>query len=164
MFARNLTLNRVTNVEPHGEALSGDGRPIELRSNPRNSGAPSAHSATLSHRRVSGIASLTLDALFERHTVDHCRLLKMDCEGSEYAVLQAANVWGRIDYLCGEFHSNQRLRSQGFSPEGLRDFCVARLSPEPPGVFLPDDVNVDGELNGKFMPGYPRECEYYFVA
>ena len=89
LFDRNLALNGITNVRLYPEALSGDGLPITLAGNPANSGGFSAHSATLDHARVSGVSSLTLDRIFDRDRIERCRLLKVDCEGSEYEALMA---------------------------------------------------------------------------
>ncbi len=36
---------------------------------------------------------------------DHIRLLKLDCEGSEYPVLLTATCLGRVAEVCGEYHT-----------------------------------------------------------
>ena len=136
LFARNLALNRISNVELYPEAISGDGRQLDLRGSATNSGAASAHAATLSHGCVCGIHSLTLDQVFARHGIARCRLLKIDCEGSEYEILSATTVWDRMDHLCGEFHTNDILKSRNCSPQALREDCVQRLGPDRVTVFF----------------------------
>ncbi len=130
LFARNLALNRISNVELYPEAISGDGRPRDLRGNATNSGAASAVATTLSDRCTFGIPSLTLDQVFARHDIACCRLLKIDCEGLEYEVLSATSIWDRVDRLCGEFHTNEFLRSRNCSPQALSKFCAQRLAPD----------------------------------
>jgi len=130
LFARNLALNRVCNVELYPEAISGDGRRLDLRGSATNSGAASAHAATLSYCCVFGIPSLTLDQVFARHGIARCRLLKIDCEGSEYEILSATTAWDRVDRLCGEFHTNDILKSRNCSPQALREYCAQRLGPD----------------------------------
>jgi FkbM family methyltransferase len=130
LFERNLALNRVSNVELHSEAISGDGRPLDLRSKATNSGAASAVATTLSDRCAFGIPSLTLDQVFARHGIARCRLLKIDCEGLEYEILSATSVWDRVDRLCGEFHINEFLKGRGCSPQALRKFCAQQLAPD----------------------------------
>jgi FkbM family methyltransferase len=127
LFRRNLELNGIDCVTLYPEAVSCDGRLITLAGNPANSGAPTAHSRTLGHARVAGVPSLTLDQMLDRECMERCSLLKIDCEGSEYEALTAAHGWGRVERLCGEFHSNRLLRSRGHSPERLLEYCQDRL-------------------------------------
>jgi FkbM family methyltransferase len=130
LLERNLALNGVTQVTVNPEALTADGRDIEMTTNPTNSGGAGAFAKSLQSGRYSRIPSISLDDLFERHSIQHCALLKLDCEGAEYEVLQATRVWDRIGVLCGEFHSNQFLESLGHSPARLRQYCAARLTPQ----------------------------------
>ncbi|HEY8505238.1 MAG TPA: FkbM family methyltransferase [Gemmataceae bacterium] len=44
-----------------------------------------------------------LDGL-RREGVERVRLLKIDCEGSEFPILLTSRRLGRIDEICGEFH------------------------------------------------------------
>lgn len=136
LFDRNLAINRISNVELYPEAISGDGRPLDLRSKETNSGAASAVAATLGDRCVCGIPSLTLDQVFARHGITRCRLLKIDCEGSEYEILSATTVWDRVDRLCGEFHTNDILKNGNCSPQALREYCAQRLGPGKVTVFF----------------------------
>jgi FkbM family methyltransferase len=129
LFDRNPALNGVTNVRLCPEALSGDSQPITLIGNPTNSGGVTAHSITLNHARITGVPSLTLDRILDRGSIERCRLLKIDCEGSEYEALMTTRSWLRVEHLCGEFHSNRLLESRGHSPELLRRYCEDRLGP-----------------------------------
>ena len=49
---------------------------------------------------------VTLDDLFAMFVVEHCDLLKLDCEGSEYDILFAASpaTLGKIDHIVAEYH------------------------------------------------------------
>jgi FkbM family methyltransferase len=129
LFRRNIEINGAAGIELHPEAVTGCGRTLELAGNPQNSGGYTAYSKTLIHRSVSGIASMTLDGIFERHEIERCALLKIDSEGAEYEVLNETTVWPRIDHLRGEFHMNALLAGRGYSMQGLRDYCDQRLSP-----------------------------------
>ena len=127
LFRSNVEMNGVTGIELCPEAVTGCGRTLELAGNPLNSGGYSAHSTTQNHCRASGIASLTLDQIFERHGIERCVLLKIDCEGAEYEILRKITVWPRIDHLRGEFHMNTLLASQGYTMQGLHDYCAQKL-------------------------------------
>jgi len=127
LFARNLEMNGIDNVRLYPEGVSGDGRAIAMASNPTNSGGATAHSLTLDHARVSGIPTMTIDRMLERDGIARCKLLKIDCEGAEYEALGATQCWGRVERMCGEFHSNALLKRRGHSPDGLLGYCKARL-------------------------------------
>lgn len=52
----------------------------------------------------------TLDKLFEEEHIDRCKILKIDCEGCEYPMLEAASkdTLRKIDYIVGEHHFRER--------------------------------------------------------
>lgn len=128
LFRRNMELNEATGIQLCPEAVTGHGQMIDLVGDPFNSGAYTAHSVTQNHRRASAVPSVTLDQIFERHAIERCALLKIDCEGAEYEILQNTSVWPRIDHLRGEFHINNRLSNQGYSMQGLHDYCAERIT------------------------------------
>jgi FkbM family methyltransferase len=129
LLEQTLSLNRVSNVRTHKLALSGDGRFLEMATNPTNSGGASCQALTLTHRRTDLIPSTTLDRLFDALKVDNCKLLKIDCEGSEYEVLMSSRSLDRVEYLSGEFHLNDWLSGRGYTVEGLRQYCEQYIEP-----------------------------------
>ncbi len=130
---RNLSRNGVTNVVPHRAAVTADGRSFKMSAHfYSNSGSASGHYANL---RSPGffhyeVPSITLDALFARHQITRCRLLKIDCEGSEHEVLLGCRVLDRVEWLAGEFHLNQGLERAGYSFERLEAHCRRFVAPE----------------------------------
>ena len=130
LLVRNLAANAVGNVLPLNLAVTGDGRPVHLVSNPwTNSGGSTAQLRNMSlpghlHRRCP---SVTLDELFDRFAIETCPLLKIDCEGSEYEILHASDRLGRIDHVRGEFHENDFLRDKGYSAQRLARYLAARV-------------------------------------
>lgn len=62
----------------------------------------------------------TLDALFARHGVERCDLLKLDAEGAEYDVLYGASpgTLARVGAIAGEYHDvrpeDPRTRVEAF--------------------------------------------------
>jgi FkbM family methyltransferase len=123
LLLKNLALNHVENVRAHNLALSADGRFLEMATNPKNSGGATCHARTLTHRRTDMIPSTTLDHVFDALKPARCKLLKIDCEGSEYEVLLSTRSLAQVEYLSGEFHLNDSLASQGYTVEGLRQHC-----------------------------------------
>jgi hypothetical protein len=73
--------------------------------------------------------STTLDAVFTVNDIKHCKLLKIDIEGSEHEVLLNSSCLSRIEYLVGEFHINDNLRAQGYAIESLQEH-LKRFIPE----------------------------------
>lgn len=126
----NLALNGVTNVTAVPKAVTADGRRLELVACRDFLGGASAHFASARSGQVRYTAeSVTLDEVFEQHGIERCRLLKIDCEGSEHEILRAARCLGRVDHLAGEFHINATLRAQGYSIEGLLEHCGRFVDP-----------------------------------
>ena len=71
---------------------------------------PSAHSlypsATELKTNPTRVECVTLEDVFSEYGVDRCGLLKLDCEGSEYSLLEAVpdSLWKRIDRVAMEYH------------------------------------------------------------
>jgi FkbM family methyltransferase len=129
LLSENVGRNRVSNVRIHPFGISGDGRLLKMATDPENSGGATCHSRTLTARAADMIPSATLDAVFEALGIERCKLLKIDCEGSEYEILHATRSLGKVEYLSGEFHFNDPLLAQGHTPEGLRLHCQKYIEP-----------------------------------
>ncbi len=86
-------------------------------------------SSSLQHRRTSGIPSTTLDSIFEAFGIRKCKVLKIDCEGSEHEILASTTRLRDIEYLIGEFHINARLVSEGHTVRGLISHCAKSIHP-----------------------------------
>jgi len=125
---RNLAANDIKNVEPYNVALTGDGREITISGDPSsNTGGMSAFTNPNGHSQKVQSKTLTqiFDGLFEQSPNGRAKLLKIDCEGSEFEILGGADpkLLNRIEHLRGEFHINQRLKAAGCDPEALHDLC-----------------------------------------
>jgi hypothetical protein len=84
------------------------------------------------------VDAVSLADFMDEHAVDRVHFLKMDCEGSEYEILEglSADHFSRIDHLAVEFHGTatfspdegatrliELLRRRGF--EHLKDVSPA---------------------------------------
>lgn len=130
----NIEANGVSNVTVVPKAVTADGRPLILAARRDFLGGASAH---YDGARVAGpghvqytVESVTLDQLFENHGITRCKLLKIDCEGSEHEILRAATVLDRVEHLSGEFHINAALEARGHSIDGLREHCARFVAPD----------------------------------
>nr|AUN37814.1 hypothetical protein [uncultured bacterium] len=130
LLQQNLERNGITNVRTYQLGVSGSGRPLDMVTNPQNSGNSTCYSRTLEYSRTTGIPSTTLDHIFDSLGIDKCKLLKIDCEGSEYEILFSTRSLGKVEYLSGEFHQNGLLLSQGYTCEGLLKYCEDQIGPD----------------------------------
>lgn len=121
LFRKNLDLNKVDSVEVFNEAVTSDGRSIRLLVHPSNTAGATAQVGTmdLAGHEVHEVRSLTLDEIVDRHGIEKGRLLKIDCEGSEYEVLLSANCLERFEFFSAEFHENSYLREKGYTTSAL---------------------------------------------
>jgi len=120
---RNIEANGVQNVTPIHAAVTGDGRNVTITGNlSQNSGGASMwHGGDLLY---SG-PSWTLDKLITNLCkIDRLKLLKIDCEGAEYEILQSTTpeVLRRIDVLRGEFHRGKQLGNPDELLEYVRQY------------------------------------------
>lgn len=118
-FQENLQRNQVENVALYNLAVTRDGRPLKMYMHPRNSGGGLVEGLTQAqnfkeHHHYE-VESLAFDQIFERFGIEHCRLLKIDCEGSEHEILHHSHKLKQIEYIAGEFHSNPTLRARGLT-------------------------------------------------
>ncbi|HEY2363859.1 MAG TPA: FkbM family methyltransferase [Candidatus Angelobacter sp.] len=145
-FARNLRLNNVSNVSLFQQAVTADGRSIMLRLVDSNTGGASAVFDMAGAYTVGPVESVTLQEIFDKTIAptQRCRLLKIDCEGTEYEIVPSP-VLDRVDFLAAEFHEGVlygrteypsinigqahalgELCSRFFSPERMRIVCCQK--------------------------------------
>ncbi len=108
-------------------------------------------------RRVDAIS---LDDLIREVTDDgrrRIRLLKMDCEGSEYPILLTSRMLHLVDFICGEFHnytiSHGRDHAFYKVPEHARIEGYSRYTIDELADYLEDaNFHVD-PVNNPHLPG-----------
>lgn len=77
--------------------------------------------------------SYPLDAVLEKY--DNIKILKLDCEGSEFPILYTSKLLDKVESICGEYHGWENRMKEGFYPrkdirvqgEG-KDFTIADLT------------------------------------
>lgn len=143
LLERNVALNDLgERIVAVNEAVGPDG---DLSLNVQVDGADVHASATWydgSEPRI--VPSVELGTLLARHELDHVDLLKIDCEGMEYDIVETASddTLGRIGAIALEFHRvpyfrtryarlKTRLRAAGFALEAEGRILRARRPIEP---------------------------------
>lgn len=102
---RNLTASRLGNVEAVQAAVAGEAgvRPFSEGGN--------AMLGTLGVAGGPGVAvrCVGLADLFATHGLDRCDLLKLDCEGAEYEILERCppDTLSRVRRIVGEYHQGE---------------------------------------------------------
>jgi FkbM family methyltransferase len=126
LLEQNLRRNRVKNVIAHNQAVAARAGSIDLVAHlASNSAGSTAFLGTdhpAGHERFR-VPSVSLDDILNTYRINRCPLLKIDIEGSEYDVLHASHLLGRVMQIRGEFHENAHLRSHGHTMKSLQVFC-----------------------------------------
>lgn len=119
-FLINIQLNQIPKgtITVEHKAITCDGRNINMSINALNSGGSSI-SDVISVGEVTqecncNLKSTTLEKVMCKHKIKNLKLLKIDCEGSEYEILYGTtqDYLKRIECLRGEFHENKDLTQE----------------------------------------------------
>jgi len=115
LLSRNMARNGLANVRLFPQAVSGGAGPRDLHL----SSSPAGHSLHIVEpggQHVS-VPSLSLADVFEAQALETVGLLKMDCEGAEYEILEAAVPWplDRVRRIAMEAHALDGTRTRTVS-------------------------------------------------
>ncbi|MGI8847287.1 MAG: FkbM family methyltransferase [Candidatus Dormibacteria bacterium] len=106
MLVRNLTRNGARNVEPINLALSDQVGTLllDVSGDPVSMGTLT--SGQQPRESTVRIAATTLEKALRERGIERCDLLKLDCEGGEYAILASLDneLLRRIDHIVMEYH------------------------------------------------------------
>lgn len=97
---KHIELNNLSNVIPHNMAVTNDGRDVEIFTDPYNN---SGGSTLYGKGNAQKVKSTTLLDIFSAYNIESLALLKIDCEGAEFEILDTP-LLGNIKRLRGEFH------------------------------------------------------------
>ena len=98
----NLKLNKTNNIFPFNLAVSSDSSDLDIFLNEDQSG----HSIFSKNNKKITVKSISLKQIFDENKILNCKLLKLDCEGSEYQIIDALplNYFDRIENIVIEYH------------------------------------------------------------
>ena len=102
IFLDNIKLNNFKNIFSFNIAVSKQDGNIPLYLNDDASG----HSIFLKNSNSIQVDSITLQKIFDLNNIKKCNLLKLDCEGSEYEIIDSLpeNYFSMIDKMIIEYH------------------------------------------------------------
>ncbi len=84
LFLKNVENNNLTNIKVFNTAVSKSDGKINLFLNSDQA----AHSIFTKSDLFKEVNSITLQKIFEENNIKNCDLLKIDCEGAEYEILE----------------------------------------------------------------------------
>jgi len=117
LLRENLAHPPFSHVRCFPKAVAGRSGTLDFYLSPAD---PSAHTLLPGKEgctMATRVEAVTLAQVFQEHQVEACDLLKLDCEGGEYEILDALpqDLWPRIRRIRMEFHRGP----QGWDSERL---------------------------------------------
>jgi FkbM family methyltransferase len=109
LMQENLQLNRITNVCVFPEAVGAESGELELD---LAGGEPlqfQSHQGKMASAEAClRVKSISLAGVLEKTELESCDLLKLDCEGAEFAILFATPqaTLEQVNYIVMEYHDN----------------------------------------------------------
>lgn len=102
LLSYNVNLNRIKNVKTFHKAVADKSEVVRVY---LNSDA-AAHSIFAKGSSYEEVESISLKEILDSNKIETCNLLKMDCEGSEYIILNSLpdKYFERIHKIVMEYH------------------------------------------------------------
>ena len=102
LLRSNISLNQSKNIMPFNFAVSDKSSKIKIFLNDDQSG----HSIISNEGPSEIIDSIQLKEIFEQNKIHVCNLLKLDCEGAEYAIIESLpeEYFKKIKKIMIEYH------------------------------------------------------------
>lgn len=102
LLVENIKINNLTNVKCFNKAVYTQNKNVRIYL----SNDQAAHSIYGNGNAYIDVNAVTLSDILNTNDIEICNLLKMDCEGSEYEILQSTSdeYINRIQKICLEYH------------------------------------------------------------
>ncbi|WP_371504454.1 FkbM family methyltransferase [Nitrosopumilus adriaticus] len=102
ILTENLELNNIKNIIPFNSAVSNQNNKTKIFLNSDDS----AHSIFDSGKDSIYVKSTTIKSIFDENEIENCNLLKLDCEGAEYQIIDSITpeYYTKIDKIIIEYH------------------------------------------------------------
>lgn len=100
------------------------------------------------------VMTLTLEQIIQQHGLDRIDVLKLDCEGSEFSILENSTSLDRVQRIIGEYHGQERFHElvrRKFADWKLRILKGGEL-----GTFWLENPLEKGD--GSHLPERPLGC------
>jgi FkbM family methyltransferase len=92
-FVKNIESNGVTNIKHYNLAVSSkDGETVKITLNPGNTGSSSLYKINENDINTKEVKTISLDTIISENNISRIKFLKLDCEGSEFDILENSNL------------------------------------------------------------------------
>ena len=120
---KNRDLNKTKNIHCFNKAVCGYSGTVKMTFDPTDSYTTSASINIDGNKESLDVPCLTLSDIFIENKIDHCDLLKMDCEGAEFDILYntSKDFLYKIDQMAIEVHTGKNEKENLSS---LKDFLI----------------------------------------
>jgi FkbM family methyltransferase len=118
----NIKINKVENIIPHNKAVTNDGRNILMiiNNNDNTGGATQClANMTIANHDNHVVPSIPIQEIFKIFAINKCKLMKIDCEGSEHELFFEDSWLSNVEFMIGELHINTFLTNQGYSFQNI---------------------------------------------
>lgn len=138
LLKKNLKNNRVKNVVAKNLAVSDKLGEIDLILSKEDLNHSTVYVIEPTDE-VQKVQAITLEKIFDRHNIGQCDLLKIDCEGAEFAILEDSppEVLNRVSNIFLEYHDwvpekdhsqlKKLLEARGFNVEDYPNSKIKEL-------------------------------------
>ncbi len=102
MLVSNVNLNEIKNIIPLNLAVSKKNEPVKIYLNSDES----AHSIFFQGNEFVKVNSATLEKIFDEYEIENCNVMKIDCEGAEYEIINSIpdKYFSKINKMIIEYH------------------------------------------------------------
>lgn len=102
VLVNNIDLNEIKNIIPLNLAVSKKNELVKIYLDSDES----AHSIFSQGDRYVEVNSTTLEKIFVKYEIEKCNIIKMDCEGAEYEIIDSIpdKYFSKINKMIIEYH------------------------------------------------------------
>jgi len=102
LLTDNLESNKLENIFPFNLAVSKDSSEVKLFLDDDDS----AHSIFGKSNNFVSVKSISLQEIFDKNNINLCKILKLDCEGAEYEIINSLpdEYFDKIENIIIEYH------------------------------------------------------------
>ena len=120
ILKENTELNKIKNIIPFNSAVSNQSNKLKIFIDSDDS----AHSIFESDKKFIEVNSTTIKSIFDENEIKNCNLLKLDCEGAEYQIIESIpkEYFLKIDKMIIEYHkANENIKLYNKLIQNLND-------------------------------------------
>ena len=102
ILKENIEVNKIENIISFNSAVSKQTNKLKIFINSDDS----AHSIFESEKNFIEVDSTTIKSIFDKNKIENCNLLKFDCEGAEYQIIESIpkEYFFKIKKMIIEYH------------------------------------------------------------